>query len=39
MTLPNPEAVGKAVAMTVLALVIINLAKPYLPAQARSLLG
>lgn len=38
MTLPSASAVGKAVLMTAAALVLIKIAKPYLPASVASLL-
>lgn len=38
MSLPSASAVGKAVAMTAVSLVVLKLLKPYLPAQLSSLL-
>lgn len=39
MTLPSVEAVAKATLMTAVALIVINLAKPMLPASIRELLS
>lgn len=39
MNLPSPQTVVKATVMTAVALVIINLAKPYLPQSVRNLLS
>lgn len=38
MSLPTPQAVGKAVLMTAVAIVVLNVVKPYLPAPVRNLL-
>lgn len=39
MNLPAPQTVVKAVLMTAVALVVINMAKPLLPASIRNLLS
>ncbi len=38
MTMPSAGAVAKAVLMTAIALAILKVAKPYLPASVSSLL-
>jgi hypothetical protein len=38
MTLPSAQSVGKAVVMTLIAVIIIKAAKPYLPASVQSLI-
>jgi len=39
MTLPAPQTIAKAVVMTAVAIIVINLVKPMLPAGVRNLLG
>lgn len=38
MTLPAPQTIAKAVVMTAVALMVIKIAKPLLPASVQSLL-
>ena len=38
-SLPSPSAVVKGVIMTAIALAVIKVAKPYLPATVRDLLS
>lgn len=37
-SLPGPTAIAKGVVITAIALVIINVVKPYLPVQVQNLL-
>lgn len=37
--MPSPQAIAKAVVLTAVSLILINMAKPYMPANVKKLLS